>query len=53
MTKRFPIPLIAAVATFAPGLAAAHHEGVTGTEAWAGLAVALAVGLAVVTCRRR
>ena len=51
--KRFLIPLIAATATLSPGLAAAHHEGSTGTEIWAGLAIAAAVAITLVTFRKR
>ncbi len=52
-TMRYLIPLLAAAAAFQPGLAAAHHEGVVGTEAWAGLAAALVIGLTLVLRRRR
>ena len=51
--KRFLIPLIAATAIMSPGLAAAHHEGSTGTEAWAGLAVAATVAITLVIFRKR
>ena len=51
--KRFLIPLIAATATMSPGLATAHHEGITGTEAWAGLAIAATIAIALVIFRKR
>lgn len=53
MMKRFLTPLGAAAAAFTPSLALAHHEGITGAEPVAGLAVALVIGVALVFYAKR